>query len=83
VLDIAFIRQNQDAVRAAIKNKRFDLDLDELLEADRVRKETITNLEARRKRKNEVAQAIPKATKEERPILIEEGKTIKADIEKL
>jgi seryl-tRNA synthetase len=83
VLDIAFIRQNQDAVRAAIKNKRFDLVLDDLLEADRIRKEMITNLEARRKRKNEVAQAIPKATKEERPKLIEEGKTIKADIEKL
>jgi seryl-tRNA synthetase len=83
VLDIAFIRQNQDAVRAAIKNKRFDLVLDDLLEADRVRKETITGLEARRKRKNEVAQAIPKATKEERPKLIDEGKTIKADIEKL
>ena len=83
MLDIAFIRQNQDAVRAAIKNKRFDLVLDDLLEADRIRKEMITNLEARRKRKNEVAQAIPKATKEERPKLIEEGKTIKADIEKL
>jgi len=83
MLDIAFIRDNQDAVRAAIKNKRFDLDLDELLEADRVRRETITKLEAVRQRKNEVAQAIPKASKEDRPKLIEEGKTIKSDIEKL
>ncbi len=83
VLDIAFIRNNADAVRAAITNKRFDLNLDELLEADRLRKEGITELEAARKRKNDVAQAIPKATKEERPKLIEEGKAIKAEIERL
>ena len=31
MLDIAFIRQNADAVRAAIKNKRVDVDLDALL----------------------------------------------------
>jgi len=83
MLDIAFIRQNPDAVRAAIKNKRFDLDLDELFEADRVRRETIAKLEARRQRKNEVAQAIPKASKEDRPKLIEEGKVVKAELEKL
>ena len=83
MLDIAYIRQNPDAVRAAIKNKRFDLDLDELFEADRVRRETIAKLEARRQRKNEVAQAIPKASKEDRPKLIEEGKVVKAELEKL
>ncbi|HSQ66888.1 MAG TPA: serine--tRNA ligase [Polyangiaceae bacterium] len=83
MLDIAYIRQNPDAVRAAIKNKRFDLDLDELFEADRVRRETIAKLEARRQRKNEVAQAIPKASKEDRPKLIEEGRVVKAELEKL
>ena len=83
MLDIAFIRENADVVRAAIKNKRFDLNLDELLEADRVRRETITKLESVRQRKNEIAQSIPKAAKEDRPKLIEEGKTVKADIEKL
>jgi len=83
VLDIAFIRANPDAVRAAIQNKRFDLNLDELLEADRARREIIAKLEARRQRKNEVAQSIPKASKEDRPKLIEEGKTVKAEIEQL
>jgi seryl-tRNA synthetase len=83
MLDIAFIRANPDAVRAAIKNKRFDLDLDELLLADRVRRETIAKLETQRQRKNEVAQSIPKATKDDRPKLIEEGKLVKAEIEKL
>jgi seryl-tRNA synthetase len=83
MLDIAFIRQNPDAVRAAIQNKRLDLDLDALLEADKVRREAISKLEAQRQRKNEVAQAIPKASKEDRPKLIEEGKVVKAEIEKL
>jgi seryl-tRNA synthetase len=83
MLDINFIRQNADVVRAAITNKRLDLDLDSLLEADRERREAITKLEASRARKNQVAQSIPKASKEDRPKLIEEGKTVKAEIEAL
>lgn len=83
MLDIAFIRENPDAVRAAIQNKRCDLNLDELLAADRARREIIAKLEATRKRKNDVAQSIPKASKEERPKLIDEGKSIKTEIESL
>ncbi|WP_394843028.1 serine--tRNA ligase [Pendulispora brunnea] len=83
MLDIAFIRQNADLVRAAIRNKRFDLDLDELLSADKRRREVITLLDEKRARKNQVAALIPKASKEERPKLIEEGKEVKAAIEKL
>ena len=44
MLDIAFIRQNADVVRAAITNKRIDLDLDLLLTADKDRRETIANI---------------------------------------
>lgn len=83
MLDIAFIRQNADTVRAAIANKRVDLDLDELLAADKERRETLAKLEQKRARKNEIAQLIPKASKDDRPKLIEEGKTVKADLEQL
>jgi seryl-tRNA synthetase len=83
MLDIAFIRQNPEVVRAAITNKRVDLDLDKLLAADKARRETIRELEAKRARKNEVAQRIPKAAKEERPLLVEEGKKVKTEIERL
>jgi seryl-tRNA synthetase len=83
MLDIAFIRQNVETVRAAIANKRVDLDLDALLEADKQRRETIGQLEQRRARKNEIAQLIPKAGKEDRPKLIEEGKAVKAELETL
>ncbi len=83
MLDIAFIRQNADAVRAAITNKRIELDLDTLLAADKDRRETIAKIEARRARKNEIAQLIPKASKEDRPKLIEEGKSVKTELEQL
>jgi seryl-tRNA synthetase len=83
MLDIAFIRQNQDLVRAAIKNKRVDLDFDALLAADTARRETLGVIEKKRARKNEIAQLIPKASKEERPALIEEGKAVKTELEQL
>jgi seryl-tRNA synthetase len=83
MLDITFIRQNPDVVRAAIANKRVDLDFERLLAADKARRETIKELETKRARKNEVAQLIPKASKDDRPALIEEGKKVKAEIERL
>jgi seryl-tRNA synthetase len=83
MLDIAYIRQNADIVRAAIKNKRCDLDLDTLLAADKHRRESLVVLDAKRARKNEIASLIPKASKDDRPKLIEEGKQVKVDIERL
>src|SRR5580700_4840519 len=83
MLDIQCIRQSADQVRAAIKNKGFDLDLDELLAADRERRETTTLLEQKRARKNELSAQIPKANKDDRPKLVEEAKQVRTDIEQL
>jgi seryl-tRNA synthetase len=83
MLDIQFIRQNADVVRAAIANKRVALDLEELLSADRERRDATTTLEQKRARKNELSAQIPKATKEDRPKLVEEAKQVRTDIETL
>ena len=83
MLDIAFIRQNQDAVRAAIVNKRCDVDLDELLQADQERREALQGLEAQRGKKNQLAAQIPKVPKEEKAALIDEAKGVRAAIERL
>ncbi len=83
MLEISFIRQNVDLVRAAIANKRLDVNLDDLLEADKERRDAMGKLEAVRARKNEIASIIPKASKEERPALIEEGKAVKTQLEQL
>src|SRR5580704_10067778 len=83
MLDIQFIRQNADEVRGAIKNKGLDLSLDALLEADKQRREATRELEERRARKNELSSLIPKATKEDRPRLVDEAKQVRGDIERL
>ena len=83
MLDIAFIRQNADVVRAAITNKRVELNLDDLLGADKDRRELIAKIEQKRARKNEIAALIPKASKDERPALIDEGKSVKTELEQL
>ncbi len=83
MLDIQFIRQNTDSIRAAIKNKGFTLDLDEVLSADRERREATTELEQKRARKNDLSGAIPKASKEDRPRLVDEARQTRAEIERL
>jgi seryl-tRNA synthetase len=83
MLDITFIRQNADVVRAAVANKRLSLDVSALLEADRVRREHVARLDERRARKNALSAAIPKAPAAERAALVEEAKLVRAEIEKL
>jgi seryl-tRNA synthetase len=83
MLDIAFIRQNAETVRTAALNKRLDLDVDALLAADRVRRETVGLLDTKRARKNTLSALIPKAKPEERAALVAEAKEIRAEIERL
>jgi seryl-tRNA synthetase len=83
MLDIAFIRQNADTVRAAVKNKRLDLNVDALLAADKTRRETVTLLDERRAKKNALSALIPKAAAEERAKLVAEAKDVRAEIERL
>jgi seryl-tRNA synthetase len=83
MLDIAFIRQNADTVRAAVKNKRLDLNVDALLAADKTRRETVTLLDEKRAKKNAFSSLIPKAAAEERAKLVAEAKEVRAEIERL
>ena len=83
MLDIAFIRQNADLVRAAVANKRLTLDVNALLDADRVRRENVAKLDEQRARKNTLSAAIPKAPAEERAKLIAEATEVRTEIERL
>ena len=82
MLDIAFIRENPDLIRDAIRNKRVDLDLDELLRVDRERRRLITDLERTRASRNTAAAAIKNAKPNERPMLIEAAKATREQIER-
>jgi seryl-tRNA synthetase len=83
MLDINFIRDNADKVKEGAKNKNFDVDIDRLLDLDDRRRELIQENEAVRARRNEVASEIPKASNEERPELIDEGRELKERLQQL
>jgi len=83
MLDIKFIRENPDAVKNAAKNKRFDVDIDRLLQLDLRRRELIGETETARSRRNEVAALIPKASAADRPGLIDEGKALKDRVQEI
>ena len=52
MLDIKFIRNNQDKVREAIKNKKTDLDLDKLLATDERRRHLLSEAETLKAEQN-------------------------------
>lgn len=83
MLDLKFIRENADAVKETIKNKRMTADVDALLLADDRRLAVLQSLEEARRERNAIAEAMKTASAEDRPSLIERGKTIKGTIAEL
>ena len=83
MLDLRYIRENKDLVKAAIQNKRVNLDLDELLALDGEVLDLKKKLQALQEDKNANAKKMPKATPEERPALIETGRAIGQEIARL
>lgn len=80
MVDIKYIRDNVEAVKGAIKNKRIDLDLDELLKADKNRVELQQKVEGLSALKNELNERMKTASADERGAIIEEGKRVKEDL---
>lgn len=76
MLDIKYIRDNVDAVKKAITQKRVNLNLDELLGVDQEVLNLKKKLQVLQEEKNATAKLVPKATPEERPGLIAKGKEV-------
>jgi seryl-tRNA synthetase len=84
MLDIKFIRENAEVVKKAASDKRFDVDIDRLIEVDQQRRDLIYASEQTRARSNEVSSLIKTASsQEERMPLIQEGKELKAKRQEL
>ena len=83
MLDIKFIRENAELVKTGAKNKNFDVDIDRLIELDDQRRAKLGEIESTRAKRNTVASSIPKASNEDRPALIQEGKDLKAKLAEL
>lgn len=81
MLDLQFVCENLDAVRANCRNRHVVADLDRLLELRETRSQIIVSLDKDRQRQNEIAQAIPREkAPDARQALIEEGKTLKQSV---
>ena len=95
MLDIKFIRENQDLVKEAIRKKGVKFELEELIAIDERRRHILQEMEAKRAEQNkgssmsaggkpgpeEIAKL--KSLKEEIKILEEENKHVQEDFERL
>jgi seryl-tRNA synthetase len=81
MLDLKFIRENQDIVREAIRKKRSDLPLDELLDLDRSVMQDRQLIQDLRETQNRVSKRVrDAATAEVKQALIAEGRSLGDDI---
>lgn len=90
MLDIKYIRENIDIVKENIRKKNQDEKLelvDRVVELDEIRRENIKETDAKRARRNEIADLMPKLFKENRQeeanILKEEAKKLAEEIKEL
>lgn len=83
MLDIKFLRENAELMKGVIKTKNVGLDLDELLSVDSSLLEVKKELQELQEKRNAHSKLIPKASNEERPALIEQGKVIGAKLKEL
>jgi len=79
VLDRRFVLENLAAVRENCTRRGLAVDLDRFAALDAERRRLQQSLDALNRDANEVAKAIPKATAEEKPGLIERGKALRAE----
>lgn len=78
MLDMREIRNREQEVRANLRDRNIELDLDALLAADAAEREATVELESVRQRRNEIANSMKNlASQEERAPLIEEGRALK------
>lgn len=85
MLDLKFIRENTDKVRKAIKDRKMQLNIDELLTLDSDRRNILKELESFKYKKNVLSQEIGKkiAKKEDVSPIKSEIKTLSQKIDEL
>jgi len=66
MLDVKFIRDNPDIVKAGLKNKGFKLNIDEFLKLDQERRSLLTEVEGLKRAKNAASEEIGKLMREKK-----------------
>jgi seryl-tRNA synthetase len=78
MLDIKFIRENQEIIKSAAAKKRLNFDVEKLIAVDDKRRELLTVIENRRAEQNKASEKISQAASDaERKVLIAEMKVVK------
>ncbi len=77
MLDLKFIVENPDLVKAGCAKKRKDIDIDKIIELDSERRSMITEIDELRNRQNEVSKEIPQKSEDEQQSLLSEMKELK------
>ena len=80
MLDLKFIRENADAIKENCKNRGVEADVDLVVELAARRSGLMQELNELRQRQNTLSKEIPRANPDERPTIIEESKSVKAQI---
>ena len=83
MLDIKFIRENLDFVKAGAKKKHIEVDLDALMTLDEKRRELTGQLETKKAEQNKVSEIIATADDTKRVELISGMKSLKEKMQKL
>ncbi len=82
MLDLKFIRQHPDLVRAGAEKKRSSCNVDRILELDAERRGLGQTIDGLRQRQREAGRAIASAPDEQRGALLAEQKKLKADLKR-
>lgn len=78
MLDINYIRANRQKVEDAIRNKAYEIDLDEILRLDDERKELSREIDQLRQERNQISAQMKGGKPDQK--LIEQGKELKAKL---
>lgn len=81
MLDVKFIRDNLELVEKSTKEKGYKINIKEVLKLDDARKEVLSEVEALRQKRNEIAAKMKGGKPAQE--LIEEGKAIKVQLAEL
>jgi len=77
MLDIKFIRENQDLIKDAARKKRIDFRVEDIIAADDTRLEALSLVESLRAEQNRISDKVAGAPAHEREKLISDMKTLK------
>ena len=81
MLDIKFIRENADLIKAGAKKKHLEVDIDRLMAVDEKRRGLLSEVETMRAKQNTVSDQVVKASTDEKARLIGEMKVLKESLQ--